>query len=127
MRKEGKQRSSCSSKRAYIIETIHHCHLGAPGTVAPNTGASHFLRLLLSRPTFPTFHSPAPSGSLARPFFPSQSVRVFISSCRISVAIISHCKAIRVLIRRGPPSGVIHQLVSATVHMQMQTRVRVLC
>lgn len=126
MRKEGKQRSPSSSKRAHIIETIHHCHLGATGTVALYTGAYNFLRLVLSRPL--TFHSPGFQRIVSSALLPSQPLRVFISSCRISAAsIISHCKAIRVLITRGPPSGVIHQLVSATVHMQIQTRVRVLC
>lgn len=110
----------------HIIETIHHCHLGATGTVAPYTGAYNFLRLVLARPL--TFHSPGFQRIVSSALLPSRPLRVFISSCRISAAsIISHCKAIRVLITRGPPSRVIHQLASATVHMQMQTRVRVLC
>lgn len=76
---------------------------------------------------FPGLSSPGLS-PFTPPLLPSQPGSVFIRSCRISAAsIISHCKAIRVLITRGPPSGVIHQLVSATVHMQMKTRVRVLC
>lgn len=104
MRKEGKQRSSCSSKRAHIIETIHHCHLGATGTVALHTGAYNFLRLVLSRPL--TFHSPGLQRIVSATLLASQPGRVFISSCRVSAAsIISHCKAIRVLITRGPPSG----------------------
>lgn len=119
MRKEGKPRSSRRSKRAHIIETIHHCHLGATGTVALHTGTYNFLRLVLSRTL--TFHSPGLQRIVSAALLPSQPVRVFITSCRISAAsIISHCKAIRVLITRGPPSGVIRQFVSATVHYKFK-------
>lgn len=84
--------------------------------------------LLSSSPSLSPFTPAASGGSLARPFSRPPGPRRYLLAAVTyrPASIISHCKAIRVLIMRGPPSGVIHQLVSSTVHMQMQARVRVL-
>lgn len=108
----------------HIIEPIHHCHLGATGTAVRYTAMYNFL--FSSSPGLSPFSPAASGGSLARPFSRPPGLHQCVLAA-VAYRPSSIIRAIRVLIMRGPPSGVIHQLVSSTVHMQMQTRVRVLC
>lgn len=107
------QRSSCSSmdlSYVHIIETIHHCHLGATGTAVLYRSMYNFL--FSSSPGLSPFTAAASGGSLARPFSrpPSLHWHLLAAVAYRPASIISHCKVIRVLIMWGPPSGVIHQL-----------------
>lgn len=100
-------------KSLHVIETIYHCHpktLQTQSSTWPTSAGCHFPLTLLSR-FLSHFFPPAFRGSLMQ----FLSVRAtqhgkFISSGHILVAlIISHCRAIRVLITgsvrfKGDPS-----------------------